>query len=88
MWQIVKFQADEVEPGQPSELFQFNFSLMCAEIMQEEGGLWVGTLLDEDGDEVWLSTAVDFSYQAKYLVREHLRECFAQWLNEMSVELP
>lgn len=88
MWQLVKFEPDEIDGGELEQLYQFNFDLMCAEICQEPGGQWVATLVDTDGDEKWVSHAVDFPYQAKYLVREHLRECFAQWLTAMVLELP
>lgn len=82
MWQLVTFEPDEVEGGELEQLSQFNFNLMCAEIYQQPNGQWLASLIDTDGDEMWVS------HQAKYLVREHLRECFADWLNEMSKELP
>lgn len=87
MWNPVVFMPDEVDPGRPTELLQFNFDLMCAEVMKEESGQWVGVVIDTEGSETWVSHVVDFEYQAKYLVREYLRECFAGWLNEMSREL-
>lgn len=88
MWQAVKFMPEEVEPDRPTELFQFNFNLMCAEIIQEAEGMWVAVLLDTDGDETWVSDGVGSVYEAKVLVSEQVRECFAGWLNEMGRELP
>lgn len=88
-WQVVEFESDELERGHPMSLYQFNFDLMCAEVFKEaDTGLWLATVIDTDGEEVWVSPAVANPNQAVALVRGHIRECFANWLNAMTRELP
>lgn len=88
MWNVVEFLPEEAGPGQPTELRQFSFNLMCAEVFQEEGGLWVGVIIDADGDEMWVSEGALTANMARWEVRSHLFGMFTRWMSEMAEALP
>lgn len=77
-------------PGRGSQagLRQFSFNLMCAEVFQEEGGLWVGVIIDADGDEMWVSEGALTADMARWEVRSHLFGMFTRWMSEMAEALP
>lgn len=87
-WQNVTFDADELEPGQPSELKQFNFDLMCAEIFQEDNGRWVAVLIDTDGNETWVSEPMKTAESAKWELISHLKQVMDDWLRYLVAVLP
>lgn len=88
MWKVVEFLEEEAGPGQPTELRQFTFDLMCAEVFQEESGLWVGAIIDTDGDEAWVSEGAPSADMARWEVRSHLFGMFTQWMQQVAEALP
>lgn len=88
MWKLVQFEEDEVEGDKAAQLYQFNFDLMCAELVADEWGIWFAALIDSDGDETWVSEAFATPDEAKEKLRAYLFDQVMRWLATMREELP
>ncbi|MBK8990135.1 MAG: hypothetical protein IPM39_29410 [Chloroflexi bacterium] len=89
MWKRIEIEPDELAPGdEGKDMYQFNFDLMCAELIQEPTGQWVAALIDSGGGEIWLSAACDSAEDAKKAARTYLIGLTAEWAAAMHRRLP